>query len=67
MDAFNIIGSLLPGTPFINADNKIFENNHMPNITLFETTLKELRSMPTIEFGSFNTKLLNDTVFVFDR
>lgn len=68
LDAFSILGSLLPGTPFINADPKLFEDNHLPNITLIESTLKELRSMPTVEFGSLNAKLLNnDTVFVFDR
>jgi len=68
IDAFNILGSLLPGTPFINADPKLFENDHIPNITLIERTLTELRLMPTIEFGSFNAKLLNNyTVFAFDR
>lgn len=68
LDAFSILGSLLPGTPFINADPKLFEDKHLPNITLIESTLKELRSMPTVEFGSLNAKLLNnDTVFVFDR
>lgn len=68
IDAFNILGSLLPGVPFINADSKLFENNKIPNITLIQSTLEELRSMPTIEFGSFNAKLLNnDTVFAFDR
>lgn len=68
VDAFSILGSLLPGTPFVNADPKLFKDNHIPNITLIESTLKELRSMPTVEFGSFNAKLLNnDTVFAFDR
>lgn len=68
IDAFSILGSLLPGVPFINADSKLFENNKIPNITLIQSTLKELRSMPTIEFGSFNAKLLNnDTVLAFDR
>ncbi|CAH1738583.1 neutral and basic amino acid transport protein rBAT-like [Aphis gossypii] len=68
IDAFSILGSLLPGVPFINADPKLFENNKIPNITFIQSTLKELRSMPTIEFGSFNVKLLNnDTVFAFDR
>jgi hypothetical protein len=68
LDAFSILGSLLPGTPFINADPKLFEGKHLPNITLIESTLKELRSMPTVEFGSLNAKLLNnDTVFAFDR
>jgi hypothetical protein len=67
-DAFNILGSLLPGTPFINADSKLFEGNSIPNITLIESTLRELRYMPTIEFGSFSAKLLNnDTVLAFDR
>jgi len=68
IDAFSILGSLLPGIPFINADSKLFENNKIPNITLIQSTLKELRSMPTIELGSFNAKLLNnDKVFAFDR
>ncbi|KAL4131802.1 hypothetical protein QTP88_009058 [Uroleucon formosanum] len=68
IDAFSILGSLLPGIPFINADSKLFENNKVPNITLIQSTLKELRSMPTIELGSFNAKLLNnDKVFAFDR
>lgn len=67
-DAFSILSSLLPGTPFINADPKLFNNNQIPNITSIESSLKELRSMPTIEFGSFNAKLLNNyTVFTFDR
>lgn len=68
IDTFNILGYLLPGTPFINADPKLFNNSSVPNITIIESTLKELRSMSIIEFGSFNAKLLNnDTVFAFDR
>lgn len=68
IDAFSILGSLLPGVPFVNADPKLFEYNKIPNITYMQSTLKELRSMPTIEFGSFNAKLLNNyTVFAFDR
>lgn len=68
IDAFSILGSLLPGTPFINANPKLFDGNHIPNITLIESTLKELRLLRTIEFSSFNAKLLNnDTVLAFDR
>lgn len=68
IDAFSILGSLLPGVPLINADAKLFENNKIPNITFIQSNLKELRSMPTVEFGSFNAKLLNnETVFAFDR
>jgi len=67
-DAFHILGSLLPGTPFVNANPKLFEDNHIPNVTDIEKTLKELRSLRTIEFSSFNAKLLNnDTVLAFDR
>lgn len=67
-DTFNILGSLLPGTPFISADPVLFEGNHIPNITLIEKTLKELRALPTMEFGSFSAKLMNnDTVLAFDR
>lgn len=68
IDAFSILGSLLPGTPLMNADSKLFEDHHIPNMTLIESTLKELRLLHTIEFSSFNAKLLNnDTVLAFDR
>lgn len=68
VDAFNIISSLLPGTPFIYADPKLFDDGHIPNVTLIESTLKQLRSLPAVEFGPINAKLLNnDTVFAFHR
>ncbi|XP_050421225.1 maltase A2-like [Adelges cooleyi] len=68
LEAFNILSSLLKGTPVIQADNNIFANNLIPNITLVDSTLKELRATPAFEYGSFNAKLISDdNVLVFDR
>ncbi|XP_050544245.1 neutral and basic amino acid transport protein rBAT-like [Daktulosphaira vitifoliae] len=66
-EAFNILSSILQGVPIIYADNNIFENNIIPNVTFIESTLKDLRATPTIEFGTFNAKLISDNVLVIDR